>query len=317
MFNKKLISVIIPFYNEQWNIIPLFEEVKKSLKDNFSGFDYEIIMVDDWSKDNTWEDIKKCKQIDSKVIWRKLNTNYWQSIAMDAWFKKSSWDFVFTLDWDWQNNPNDFKKLYDKLLNDDLDLVAGYRKKRKDPIWMLVVTKSARLLRWILIKDWVKDSGCTLRIYKKVVVENLELWWEMHRFIIALSKINWFKIGEIKVDHRARTIWKSKYNWRKSIKWLIDLVYIWFIAKYQSRPLHLFWFVGIINFFIWSSFILFSIYQKIFIWLALNRSWWLLVWIFLVQIWVILFIFGIVIDLLIRNNYASKWKKRYIVKEKI
>jgi glycosyltransferase involved in cell wall biosynthesis len=221
-------------------------------------------MVDDGSSDKTWNDIKKCKKLDSSTLWIQLNRNYGQSIAMDVWFKKSEWDYVFTLDWDWQNNPKDFKKLYKKLLEDNLDLVAWFRAKRKDPMWMLVITKSARFLRWLLIKDWVKDSGCTLRIYKKEVVENLELWWEMHRFIIALSKINWFRIGEIKVDHRARTIWTTKYNWKKSFKWLIDLVYIWFIRKYQWRPLHLFGFAGLVNLFLGSGMIFYSLYKRCF-----------------------------------------------------
>ncbi len=315
--SQKLISVIIPFYNEQWNIIPLFEEVQKYLKKDFSEFDYEIIMVDDGSSDKTWRDIKKCKQIDSKVLWRQLNRNYGQSVAMDAWFKKSSWDYVFTLDWDWQNNPKDFKKLYNKLLEKDLDLVAGFRAKRKDPMWMLVITKSARFLRWLLIKDWVKDSGCTLRIYKKEVVRNLELWGEMHRFIIALSKINWFKIWEIKVDHRARTIWTSKYNWRKSFKWLIDLVYIWFIRKYQGRPLHLFGFAGLVNFFIWLGMIIYALYKKFFLNIDISNNWFFIMWIFLFQIWVMLFIFWIVIDLLIRTNSNTNKRDRYLIREKI
>jgi len=315
--SKKLISVVIPFYNEQWNVIPLFEEVQKYLKKDFSEFDYEIIMVDDGSSDHTWKDIKKCKEIDSKVLWRQLNRNYGQSIAMDAGFKKAKWDYIFTLDWDWQNNPKDFIKLYNKLLEDDLDLVAGWRKKRKDPVWMLVITKSARFLRWLLIKDWVKDSGCTLRIYKKEVVQNLELWWEMHRFIIALSKTNWFKIGEIKVDHRARTIWASKYNWKKSFKWLIDLIYIWFIRKYQWRPLHLFGFAGLINFFLWFWMIFYSLYKKIFLDIDISNNWFFIMWIFLFQIWIMLFIFWIVIDLLIRINSNTNKRERYLIREKI
>lgn len=316
--SNKLVSVIIPFYNEEWNIISLFKEVLKYLKEDFSDFKYEIILVNDWSSDNSWEDIKKCRKIDSKVIWINLNKNYWQSIAMDIWFKRAKWEYVFTLDWDWQNNPKDFKKLYTKLINDKLDLVAWWRKKRKDPLWMLVITKFARLLRWILIKDWVHDSWCTLRIYKKKVVENLELWWEMHRFIIALSKVNGFKIWEIKVDHRARTIWSSKYNWRKSFKWLIDLIYIWFIRKYQQRPLHLFGFAWLVNFLLWSFMIVWALYKKLFVGIDISDNWFFIMWIFLTQIWLMLFIFWIIIDLLIRTHANTNWnKERYLIREEI
>jgi len=315
--NKKLISVVIPFYNEEWNIIPLYEEVLESLEKDFIEFDYEIIMVNDWSSDKTWKEIKDCKEKDSRVFWINLNRNYGQSVAMDAWFKKSKWDYIFTLDGDWQNNPKDFKKIYDKLIEKKLDIVAGWRKKRKDPMWMLVITKSARFLRWLLIKDWVKDSWCTLRIYKKEVVKNLELWWEMHRFIIALSNINWFKIWETKVDHRARTIWTSKYNWRKSFKWLIDLIYIWFIRKYQWRPLHLFGFAWLANLFLWLAMIILALYKRIIFDIDISNNGFFIMWIFLFQIWIMLFVFGIVIDLLIRTNNNTNIKNRYIIKEEI
>lgn len=314
---KQKISIIIPFYNEEWNIIPLYEKVKSALKKDFANFNYEIIMVNDWSRDNTWKEIIDCNKSDKKVIWVNLNRNYWQSIAMEAWFQKASWEYIVSLDWDWQNDPSDIIKLYEKLISEDLDIVAWWREKRKDPTWMLVITKVARFLRKVMLNDWVHDSGCTLRVYKKDVINNLYLWAEMHRYIIAIAKINGYKVWELKVTHHKRTIWESKYSWNKSIKWLIDLFYIWFIAKYNSRPLHLFWTIWMINFFIWLWFITDSIYQKIFLLVSFNKSWSLMIWIFLTQIWVVLFIFWIIIDLLIRTYYNSSRDKRYIVREEI
>lgn len=314
---KKIISIVIPFYNEEGNIIPLYKEISSSLLKDFVNFDYEIIMINDWSNDNTWQEIQEVKKLDSNIVWINLNRNYWQSIAMDAWLQKVNWEIIATIDWDGQNDPQDIKKLYDKMIDENLDLVAWWRNKRKDPTWMLVITKTARFLRRIMINDWVHDSWCTLRIYKKTVINNLYLWAEMHRYIIAISKMNGFKIWELKVNHRARTIGTSKYNWKKSIKWLIDLFYIWFVAKYESRPLHLFGFVWWINFVIWNIFLFYSIYQKIFDWISLNRSWWLILGIFLIQIWVIIFIFGIIIDLMIRNYYNTSRDKRYIIREEV
>lgn len=314
---KQKISVIIPFYNEEGNIIPLYEKVKSSLKKDFTIFNYEIIMVNDWSSDNTWKEIIDCNKSDKKVIWVNLNKNYWQAVAMDVWFQRTTWDYIVSLDWDWQNDPSDMIKLYEKLISENLDVVAWWREKRKDPTWMLVITKVARFLRKIMINDWVHDSWCTLRVYKKDVIKNLYLWAEMHRYIVAIAKINWYKVWELKVLHHKRTIWESKYNWYKSVKWLIDLFYIWFIAKYNSRPLHLFWTAWIINFFIWFLFLTDSFYQKIFLWVSLNKSWSLLIWIFLTQIWVILFIFWIIIDLLIKTYYNGSRDKRYIIREEI
>jgi hypothetical protein len=182
---------------------------------------------------------------------------------------------------------------------------------------MLIITKAARFLRGLLIKDGVHDSWCTLRIYKNRVIKDLELWWEMHRFIIALSKLNWYKIGELVVNHRSREIGTSKYNWKKSFKWLIDLIYIWFIRKYEWRPLHLFGFVGIINFSVWFLMIFWAIYKRLFLWIDISNNGFFIMGIFLTQIWVMLFIFGLIIDLLIRINRDTSSKNKYLIREEI
>jgi len=314
---KNMISVVIPFYNEAGNIIPLLEEVQNSLEKDFADFSYEIIMVDDGSSDDSWKDIKKAKKINKNVVGIKSNRNYGQATTLQIWFDAAKWEYVFSLDGDGQNNPADFIKLYKHLQKNKLDVVAGWRKKRKDPTWMLVITKSARFLRGLFIKDGVHDSGCTLRIYKNKVVKNLELWGEMHRFIIALSKLNGYKIWEIVVNHRAREIWESKYNWRKSFKGLIDLIYIWFIRKYEWRPLHLFGFVGLVNFWLGFLMLFFTLYQRIFLSMDISDNGYFIMWIFLSQIGVMLFIFGIIIDLLIRNNQNTSKRNKYIIEEQI
>lgn len=314
---KNLLSVVIPFYNEAWNITPLIEEIQSALKKDFPKFDYEIIAVDDGSSDMTWSDIVKAKNNYKNIIGIQSNRNYGQATSLQIGFDQAQWEYIFSLDGDGQNNPKDFIKLYNELHNKDLDVVAGWRKKRKDPNWMLIITKSARFLRGLLIKDGVHDSGCTLRIYKHRVVKDLELWWEMHRFIIALSKFNWYKVWEIVVNHRAREIGISKYNWRKSFKWLIDLVYVWFIRKYEWRPLHLFGFVGIMNFSFWICMILWAIYKRIFLSIDISNNGFFIMGIFLTQIWVMLFIFGLIIDLLIRINKDTSNKDKHLIREKI
>ncbi|MEF2175614.1 MAG: glycosyltransferase family 2 protein [Candidatus Absconditabacteria bacterium] len=312
---RKKISIVIPCKNEQGNIIPLCTEIQNSLQTDFQDFDYEIIIVDDGSDDNTWNEIKECKIIDSKIYGIRMNTSQGQAVAMYMGFQKSSGDIVYSMDGDGQNDPADMKMLYDMMIEQDLDLVTGWRRKRKDPTWMLVITNVAKLLRKMLINDGVKDSGCTFRVYKKQVVKNLHLWGEMHRFIIALSRINGYSIGEIQVNHRARTVGKTKYNWQKSIKGFIDLLYIWFIKKYESRPLHLFGGIGLLNFFIGFIFLNYSFYQKIFFNVSLNRSGWMMLGIFFAQIGIVLFIFGIMIDIMIRTYYNTSKESRYIVKD--
>lgn len=314
---KDLISIIIPFYNESWNILPLCKEVKNIMKKDFPWYNYEIIVIDDGSDDTSWEDITKAKKDNKNIIAIRSQRNYWQATTLQIGFDKAQGEYIFTLDGDGQNNPWDFIRLYDELIKKDLDVVAGWRKKRKDPAWMLVITKAARLLRWLLIKDGVHDSGCTLRIYKHKAIKNLELWGEMHRFIIALSKLNGYKIWEIKVDHRAREIGESKYNWKKSFKWLIDLVYIWFIQKYEGRPLHLFGFVWLINFWVGLLMVLWAIIKRIIYSIDISNNGFFIMGIFMAQIWLMLFIFGIVIDLLIRINKNTQNKPKYIIREEI
>ena len=315
MQELKKLSIIIPLYNEEWNISPLHNELYDSIVNDFSGFDYEIIFVDDGSTDNSWNEICNIQKNNKNIIAISLQKNYGQATALQVWFKKCEWDLVITLDWDGQNDPKDMKRLYDKMNKEWLDLVAWWRKRRKDKLSTKAITKCARFFRKIFINDNIHDSWCTLRIYKKKCIDELYLRWEMHRYIVEILKIKWYKIWEIEVNHRARVHWKSKYNWEKTTKWFIDLLYIWFIAKYQSRPLHLFGWVWLFTFFVWLLSFLFSIYQKIRWWLSINRNWYFLVWVFLIQTWIMIFIFWIIIDILIRNYYNTSNEKIYIIKE--
>lgn len=315
MPHKEKISVIIPLYNEEWNIIPLFSEIQEVLVSDFKWHDYEIILVNDWSTDKTWENLKRIKEDNQwTIIVITLQRNYGQSIALEAWFKNCLWDIVVTLDGDWQNDPKDIKRLYDNLNNEWLDVVAWWRESRKDSFVVKVITKCARFFRNLFINDKIHDSGCTLRIYRKECIEDIHLWGEMHRYIAEILTIKWYKVWEIQVHHRKRVHWTSKYTWKKSIKWFIDLIYIRFIAKYQSRPLHLFWWIWLLTFFVWLISFFFSIYQKILWWLSINRSWYFLVWVFLIQTGIMIFIFWIIIDILIRIYHNGWTEKRYKIK---
>ena len=311
----RFFSIIIPIYNESENIVPLYNEIYGAITQDFPNYDFEIIFVNDWSTDNSWNRICDIHKNYKNIIAINLQRNYGQSIALQVWFENCNGNLIITMDWDCQNDPKDIKKLYDKMNKENLDVVTWRRKKRKDKVSIKIVTKCARFFRKMLINDRIHDSGCTLRIYKKECISELHLWWEMHRYITEILKIKWFKIWEIEVNHRTRTHWKSKYDREKSIKWFIDLLYLWFIAKYQSRPLHLFGWVWLSTFFIWIFSLLFSIYQKIWWWLSINRSGWFLVWVFLIQTWIMIFIFWIIIDILIRNYYNTSGEKRYIIKE--
>lgn len=311
------ISIVVPVYNEEWNIKNLYHELCSVMNNDFFWYEFEIVFVNDGSDDNSRDEICNIQKNDKNIVAVNCQRNYGQATALQIWFENCNWDLIITLDWDWQNDPKDIKKLYDKMKKEWLDVVAWRRRKRRDSMSIRVITKCARFFRKILINDTIHDSGCTLRIYKKECIDELNLRWEMHRYIVEILKIKWYKIWEIEVNHKSRLHWKSKYNRNKSTKWFIDLLYIWFIAKYQSRPLHLFGWVGLTTFFVWLLSFLFSIWQKIWWWLSINRSGWFLVWVFLIQTWIMIFIFWIIIDILVRNYYNTSNEKRYIIKEKI
>jgi len=301
-------SVIVPIYQEEGNIPELDSQLRVVMNKLGS---YEIIYINDGSKDNSLKELKKLKN----CIIINLNRNYGQSIALDAGFKRASGDYIISIDGDLQNDPKDIPKLLEKLQKDNLDVVAGWRKKRKDKNGIKILTKIGMLFRSLLIKDNVHDSGCTLRVYRKEAAKSLDLWGEMHRYILAILRWKGFTIGELVVNHRPRIHGTTNYNYKKAYKGFIDLIYIWFLNKYSNRPLHMFGGIGVISSIIGALTILLVIYQKIAINLPLNRSGWFFIGFFLVIIGVIFFCFGMLMDLTIRTNFnTSKVEKRYYIR---
>lgn len=302
-------SFVIPVHNEAGNITGLDAEIKALIKEE--NLTAEVIYVNDGSTDSSLAELKALKQV--TVI--DLNRNYGQATALDAGFKHSQGDIVISLDGDGQNDPADIPALLEKLHTDNLDVVAGWRKVRKDSGKIKLLTRIGRLLRRILINDLVHDTGCTLRVYRKEAVKSLDLQGEMHRYILALLRWKGFRIGEMVVRDRARVYGVSKYGMSKAVRGLIDLIYVWFIHKYSQRPLHIFGYVSIFLFTLGLLFFGYSVYQKFLFDLSINRSGHFLVGAFTILTSIILFSFGIVIDLLIRihlNN--SPHEKRYYVR---
>jgi len=309
MVEDKL-SIIIPIYNEEGNILPLYKEIKEEISKNFLNF--EIIYVNDNSNDNSLNELLSLQDI--TIL--NLNKNYGQSIAFDAGFKYATGDLIVSLDGDGQNNPKDIKNLYDKMIEGNFDVVAGWRKNRKDKKSIKILTKIGRVIRKKIIADVVNDQGCSLRIYKIEAAKSLDIGGEMHRYILSILRWKGFKIGEIVVDHRPRIYGKSKYTSKKAIRGSIDLIYVWFIQKYSQRPLHLFGSLGFISFLIAFLSGVWTIYEKIEFGLSLNRNGWFFVTAFLIIVGIILFSFGIIIDLLIKNNFnSSKYENRYYLRE--
>jgi glycosyltransferase involved in cell wall biosynthesis len=307
-------SVFVPVFNEEGNLKKLFEEISFAMKDMGR---WELLFVNDGSEDASLKEMKEIFQENPEISISILNLkkNYGQAVAMDAGFRHSRGEYIVTLDADLQNDPADIPAMFEKMKKENLDVIAGWRKKRKDPGWMLFITKVAKVLRKIFINDGVNDSGCTLRIYRGDFVKDMELWGEMHRYVIALLKWRGAKVGQMAVNHRPRNAGCTKYNWKKSIKGLVDLFYIWFWRKYSNRPLHLFGSFGILL----TFFGLLSGFKTVLIYFSgasLSDSAWPLLTIFFWLMGIQFFFFGVIIDLLIRTHYnTSKIEKRYTVEK--
>ena len=242
---NQLISIIIPVFNESESIEYLLDEVLNVMLSN--KFNFEIIVVNDGSQDNTSivldELTIKIKEL--SVI--SLRTNYGQTAAMAAGFDNSNGEVVITLDGDLQNDPNDIPKLISHL-NNGYDLICGWRYDRKDKlINRRIPSKIANKLIANVTGLKLHDYGCSLKAFKKEILDDIKLYGELHRFLPVLAKIEGAKIKEIKVNHRSRKYGSSKYGIDRTFRVLMDLLTVWFMTKFLTRPMYGFGFVGIIS----------------------------------------------------------------------
>jgi len=230
-----LVSVVIPVHDE----IGAIGELHKELKDVLLGTEHEIVIVDDGSRDGTSEVLL---ELDAVVV--TLARNYGQTSAIAAGVAESRGSIIVTMDGDGQNDPADIPGLLEAL-EEGWDVVAGWRKTRKDPLGKRLASRLAASLRRRLINDGVHDSGCTLRAYRASCFDDLELYGELHRFIPGLLLWSGFAVTEIEVNHRPRTTGRTKYGWKRGVKGVLDMLAVWFWRKFAQRPQHLFGGIGL------------------------------------------------------------------------
>ena len=305
------LSVIVPVYNEEGAVATLYREILTVCQKINKPF--EIIFVNDGSSDKTLDVLKSLSPI--KIV--NLRANFGQTAAMDAGIKAASGFYLATLDGDGQNDPAEIPNLIKKLEEDNLDVVSGWRKHRKDTFMKKFSSKCAAFVRKKLINDGIHDSGCSLKVYKKECFKGVTLYGEIHRFIPAVLKIKGFKIGEMVVNHRSRKTGKTKYNWKRGIKGILDMFSVWFWKKYANRPLHLFGGMGVLLIFI--SFIsgALAVYKKIFLGQDLSDTALTELSMFGFFTSIMFFIFGLLADILSKNYFATHNEEAYNVKEVI
>ena len=237
------LSVVITVMNEEENIKPLLEAVRSAL----SGIDFEIILVDDGSVDKTKQQI--LEHADDRTILVELRKNYGQSTAMTAGIDYSRGKYVALLDGDLQNDPADIPAMLELLQKEDWDVVAGNRKNRKDGFFLRKIpSKIANALIRRMTGVYFKDYGCTLKIFRKEIAEELGLYGELHRFIPVLAKLQGARITQVDVKHHPRINGKSKYGINRTFKVMSDLILMVFMRRYMQKPMHLFGTLGFISF---------------------------------------------------------------------
>lgn len=238
----KELSVVIPVMNEEENVQPLLDAVRNALQ----GHDYEIILVDDGSTDGTKR--KALEHADDRTVFVELRKNYGQSTAMSAGIDHAKGTFIAMLDGDLQNDPTDIPFMLQLLKEGDWDVVAGNRKNRQDG---MLLRKFPSRIANALIRRWtgvyIKDYGCTLKVFRREIAEDLGLYGELHRFIPVLAKMQGAKITQVDVKHHARQFGRSKYGINRTFKVLSDLVLMVFFRKYIQKPMHLFGTLGFIS----------------------------------------------------------------------
>ena len=242
---NQLISIIIPVFNESESIGYLLDEVLNVMCSNKLNF--EIVVVNDGSQDSTSNVLDELTIKIKELSVISLRTNYGQTAAMAAGFDNSNGEVVITLDGDLQNDPTDIPKLISHI-NEGYDLICGWRYDRKDKlINRRIPSKIANKLIANVTGLKLHDYGCSLKAFKKEILDDIKLYGELHRFLPVLAKIEGAKIKEIKVNHRSRKYGSSKYGIDRTFRVLMDLLTVWFMTKFLTRPMYGFGFVGIIS----------------------------------------------------------------------
>ena len=250
---NNLISIVVPIYNESENITLLINEIFDVMRKH--KLDFELIIVNDGSVDNTIN-VLETISLEKQLIVINLRKNYGQTAALAAGFDNSNGEIIVTLDGDLQNDPNDIPNLLTKI-NEGYDLICGWRFERKDKlINRRIPSKIANRLIGKVTGIFLHDYGCSLKAFKREIIKDIKLYGELHRFLPVLANIEGAKIKEIKVNHRKRKYGYSKYGIDRTFRVLMDLLTVWFMNKFLTRPMYVFGFIGIIS--IISSFIISS-----------------------------------------------------------
>lgn len=312
----KSISLIIPAYNEQANILPIYKKIIQVLKKHRMR-SYQIVFIDDGSQDKTFEQIMSIGKKDKKVKGIRLKRNYGQTAAISTGLYYATGDIIILMDADGQNDPEDIPALLKKI-QQGYDVVSGWRYKRKDKFFTRIFP--SRIANWLIsfisgIK--LKDYGCTLKAYKSEYIKNIRIYGEMHRFIPIYASMNGARLTEIKVNHHPRRSGKSKYGLVRIFKVILDLFVVKFLESFHTKPVYFFGGSGLVVIALGGILSVIVLYQKYAynVWAHKNPLLILSIMLFIIGIQFILF--GVLAEIEIRTFFEVKQDPIYRIERKI
>jgi glycosyltransferase involved in cell wall biosynthesis len=307
------LSVVIPLYNEEDNIEPLYLRLKEVLER--LGKDYEIIFVDDGSTDGSFESLKRLHTDDPLLKVIRLRRNFGQSAAFAAGFDRSEGRIIVTMDADLQFDPADIPKLLDKI-DEGYDIVSGWRRHRQDTF--LTRRLPSSVANWLIsgiTSVRLHDFGCSLKAYRREVIQNVQLYGELHRFIPALASWMGVRVAEVPVSHHPRRFGKSKYDLSRTITVLLDLLTVKFLLSYSTRPMQIFGLLGLISFVLGTIIAAYLSFIRLFFGSPIADRPLLLLAILLIFVGVQLITMGLLGELTMRTYHEAQGKTIYMVKE--
>lgn len=306
------ISVVVPIYNEEDNVVACHREISEVLE--AMRCRYEIIFVDDGSKDDTLPRLIAIADQDPNVRVIQFRRNFGQTAAMAAGFDHTRYDIVISMDGDLQNDPREIPRMVAKL-KEGYDMVAGWRKHRQDAA--ISRKLPSRIANWIISRSTnvrLHDYGCTLKAMTGEIARGIKMYGEMHRFIPALADEMGAKIVEIPVNHRQRRFGTSKYGISRTIRVILDLITVKFLLGYSKRPIHLFGSVGMLSGISGAAILAIMTYQRMFMGVPMGNRPLMSLGVMLVLIGIQFLVFGLLAEVLARTYYESQDKRIYVVR---
>ncbi len=309
------LSVVIPIYNEKESIGKLY----KKLNETLSGMNikYEVLLIDDGSTDGTFDELVKIHNENKSYKIISFRKNFGQTSAISAGFDFTSGGVVITLDADLQNDPSDIPILLKKL-NEGYDIVSGWRVNRKDrAVTRRFPSMVANRLISRLTGVYLHDYGCTLKAYRKEVIENVDLYGEMHRYIPAIASWMGVKVAEVPVRHHSRKYGKSKYGFSRTIKVILDIITVKFLLSYSQRPIQVFGLLGLFSSAVGFIMTVYLIIMRIFFSQSLSDRPLFILSIFMIFIGIQLVTMGLLAEVLMRVHHEVRNRPTYVIKEMI